>query len=184
MEQEKSENKKSVKSRVSVFLAGVLLTLATVMVGGSNWFLQVSRDVSPYVEQASEYAEKASEVSRGVVSVASKKLGSASAGLSTTIASSSAMIVGPQNNVRLFPATVRANCSARVISTVAQPIMLYFGSSASNAASDATTTVSALIGHVQSASTTVVYDAGIYGCGPVGVYGFNASTTITAAEFQ
>ena len=110
------------------------------------------------------------------------KLGGAPSGLASTVASTSILAVGPQQNLVLFAET--SNCAARVVSTVAKPIMLSFGSSPTAAVSDATTTVSAIRGHLQSASTTVTYDAGQYGCGYVGVYGHDASSTITISEFR
>jgi hypothetical protein len=39
----------------------------------------------------------------------------------------------------------------------------------------------ALIGHLQAASTTVSYDSGIYGCNAVRIYSF-ASSIITVSE--
>jgi hypothetical protein len=37
-------------------------------------------------------------------------------------------------------------------------------------------------GHLQAASTTVVYDSGLYGCGAVKIYGFDANSVITVTE--
>lgn len=100
---------------------------------------------------------------------------SAPSGLPATMATSSTIVVGTSSITTLFADNLM--CSSRVISTVAQPIMLSFGAMSS-------TTPSGTIGHYQAASTTVAYDSGIYGCGLVSAYGFNASTTITKSEFN
>lgn len=67
-----------------------------------------------------------------------------------------------------------SSCSSRIISTVASPIMLTF---TDNQGAIPT----GVFGHIQAASTTVVYDAGLYGCGAVKAYSFTAAT-ITVAE--
>lgn len=87
------------------------------------------------------------------------------------VATSSTISVGVQEVKTLF--SNRNACSSRVISTVAQPIMLSFHT-------DITPT--ALIGHLQAASTTVAYPSDDFGCGIVKAYGHNASTTITISE--
>lgn len=84
--------------------------------------------------------------------------------------------VGPQLNMQLFSAS---NCGSRVITTVASPIMILFADPSNGDVSS--TTLSALKGHLQAASTTIAYDSGIYGCGRVFAFGF-ASTTITTTE--
>ena len=49
----------------------------------------------------------------------------------------------------------------------------------------ASTTISGSIGLLQSASTTVAYDAGIYGCGRVSVIVGNVTNTdITIVEYR
>lgn len=102
-------------------------------------------------------------------------VGGAPAGLASTMATSSTISVGPQAVTALY--TSNTYCTSRVISTVAQPIMLSFNAMSS-------TTVSGVSGHYQAASTTVSYDSGEYGCGLMSAYGFNASTTITKSEFN
>lgn len=87
------------------------------------------------------------------------------------VATSSTVSVGVQEVKTLF--SIRNSCSSRIISTVAQPIMLSFHT-------DITPT--ALIGHLQAASTTVAYPSDDYGCGTVKAYGFNASSTLTISE--
>lgn len=64
-------------------------------------------------------------------------------------------------------------CSGRIITTGASPLKLSFA--------DGNATPTASIGHFQSASTTVVYDADQYGCGRIVVYPFD-DTTITISE--
>ncbi len=104
-------------------------------------------------------------------------IGSAPQGVMNALATSSTIQVGTSQNKILF--TQNTVCTSRVISTAGQAIMLTFGS--------ATTTnmnPSASVGFVQAASSTVVYDSGLYGCEYVTAYGFSASTTITTAEYR
>lgn len=105
---------------------------------------------------------------------------SAPSGLQATLYSATTTVVGIQSNTQLFPASL--NCAARVVSTVAQPIMILFADPTNGDL--ASTTLSGTKGHVQPASTTVVYDSGVYGCGRMFAFGFNASTTITVSEFK
>lgn len=105
---------------------------------------------------------------------------SAPSGLPSRLAVATTTTVGPQYRTQLFASN--PTCAARVVSTVANPIMLIFGDPVNGDL--ASTTVSALKGHVQAASTTVAYDSGLYGCGAVYAYGYAASTTITTSEFR
>ncbi len=89
------------------------------------------------------------------------------------VATSSTIAIGPQENKTLF--TARQTCSSRIITTVAQPVMLSFHSSV---------VPTALAGHLQAASTTIVYKSDDYGCGAISAYGYTASTTITTSEFS
>jgi hypothetical protein len=82
--------------------------------------------------------------------------------------------VGPQTDTVLF--YERAMCGSRVITTYTQPISISFQASS-------TFNVSPTAGHLQGASTTVAYDAEIYGCGQI-VAAAGASTTITISEFS
>lgn len=102
-------------------------------------------------------------------------VGSAPAGLHATLATTSSITVGIANNQTLF--TSNNQCTNRVVSTVAKAIMLNFGL-VGNATS------SGVVGHLQAASTTTAYDSGLFGCGAVTAYGFDASTTITISEFR
>ena len=102
----------------------------------------------------------------------SPKLGNViTQGIVPQVATSSTIGVGPQQNMTL--ASRNAACSARVITTVASPVMLAFGIG----------TPTALVGHLQAASTTVSYDNAIYGCGAITAYAF-ASSTITVTAFS
>lgn len=97
--------------------------------------------------------------------------GSATSGLSATIATTSNPTVGTSP---ASPVVATSTCTSRIISTLASPIMIGF--------SDVQGFVpTALIGHPQAASTTVAYDSGLYGCGAVRIYSFAAST-ITVSE--
>lgn len=95
-------------------------------------------------------------------------LGSAPTGLSATIATSTNPTVG----TTALTVFATSSCAARIITTVASPIMITF--------SDAFTPT-ATYGHLQAASTTVVYDSGQYGCGSVKVYSF-VSSAISVSE--
>lgn len=95
--------------------------------------------------------------------------GNSSATFPARVATSSTIQAGPQLNQTLF--AQNTSCAARIISTVASPVMLSFG----------ITVPTALNGHLQAASTTVAYPGNQYGCGPITAYGF-ASSTITLTE--
>lgn len=96
--------------------------------------------------------------------------GSSPSGLPTNIASTTAQSVS--TTARLLVAT--STCDARIITTRAQPVMLTFSDYNGP-------TPSATFGHLQSASTTVVYDSGQWGCGAVKVYAFGTDS-ITVSE--
>jgi hypothetical protein len=95
---------------------------------------------------------------------------SAPSGLPATVATSSNPTIGTSGVVLFATST----CAARIITTVASPIMLTFSDYAGQ-------TPTALVGHLQAASTTVVYDSGQYGCGLFKAYGF-VSSAITVTE--
>lgn len=67
-------------------------------------------------------------------------------------------------------------CTSRVISTSAQPIMITFSDNQGKIPTGS-------FGHLQAASTTVAYDAGLYGCGRLQVYSF-ATQLITVTELR
>jgi hypothetical protein len=94
--------------------------------------------------------------------------------------------VGPQgfdggNAVVIF--TKNSDCDARVITTPGtSAIMLSFDDFKKTANDISSSTLSATVGHLQAASTTVVYDSGQYGCGKVSAYAW-ATTSLTVSEF-
>jgi hypothetical protein len=102
----------------------------------------------------------------------SQNLAKASApiGLQAYVATSSAPTVGTSPSLVFATST----CSARVITTYASPIMISLSDVQGF-------TPSATQGHLQAASTTVVYDSGLYGCGAVRIYSF-VSGAITVTE--
>ena len=93
-------------------------------------------------------------------------LASAPSGLNATIATSSSYSLTTTASVLFATST----CAARIITTQASPIMLTFSDYAGQ-------TPTALLGHLQAASTTVAYDSGLYGCGLVKAYSFTTATT-------
>ena len=97
--------------------------------------------------------------------------GSAPSGLYATVASST------QRNASATASMLMAttsNCAARVVTTASSSVMLTFSDHFGQ-------TPSAILGHWQAASTTEVYDAGLYGCGRFSVYSF-APQLITITE--
>jgi len=92
--------------------------------------------------------------------------------------------VGSSTPTTIF--AVNTACSSRVISTVGRDITLTFSTSTDLASTNEPT---ATYGHVQLASTTVVYDAGVWGCGLVQAFGYevsssDATTTISTTEYE
>ena len=109
--------------------------------------------------------------------------GSAPIGLAATQQVATTTEVGPEATVTLF-ANRGQNCSARIVSTIngdGQSITLLFADTTNNDVSS--TTLSGVIGHFQAASTTVMYDGGLYGCGRMTAQAYS-STTITISEFR
>jgi hypothetical protein len=111
--------------------------------------------------------------------------GAAFTGGRTFVQTATTTAVGPQDGEDTIFASDET-CNARVISTQGlSAIMIAFSDpvlSAQLAGNLGSTTVSASAGHFQAASTTVVYDAGLYGCGRWTVYAW-ASSTLTVSEF-
>jgi len=102
-----------------------------------------------------------------------------SGGMALVASSTQKVTVGTEAPTTIFNA--KYSCTNRVITTYANPIMLTFATS-----TDLISTVepTATFGHLQSASTTMAYDSGLYGCGVWQVYGYTASTTISISEFE
>ena len=92
--------------------------------------------------------------------------------------------VGPQGAAAVKTQIFAANtsCKSRIISTVNGAVMLSFDD-IPGAGNVGSTTVSGTVGHVQVASTTVAYDAELFGCGTWNAWA-SASTTITLVETQ
>lgn len=111
-------------------------------------------------------------------------LGQATPGTEVTISTSSTVLVGQKSVSQLF--SPRVNCLSRIIGTHGDPIILNFGSSSSSGAIStvATTSLQAGNGFVQAASTTVAYDAGIYGCGDWKAAGNGATSSIDITEMR
>ena len=102
-------------------------------------------------------------------------VGSAFPGQQAKLQTATTTILGP-GTVTLFAAT--DFCLNRVVTTQSQEIKVLFGDAIGLTA----TSVSATVGHLQAASTTVSYDAGLYGCGKM-VGRATASTTVTISSF-
>ncbi len=100
-----------------------------------------------------------------------KEVGAAApAGIQATVATTSL------NAVSTTATTVFATstCAARIVTTTASDIRITFSDYAAQ-------TPTAAFGHLQTASTTVAYDGGIYGCDRMKVYSLVGSN-ITVTE--
>jgi hypothetical protein len=95
-------------------------------------------------------------------------------GVTVNVASSTSQII-PARTARVLFAT-STPCTTRIITSRASPLMLTF-SNYNNASP------TGVFGHYQAASTTVAYEAGVYGCGLVKVYA-DVADTITVTETQ
>lgn len=96
----------------------------------------------------------------------------APSGLQTTVATSTAYSVSTSASTLFATSTA---CSSRIITTTSQPIMLVFSDRAGQVPTGT-------FGHLQSASTTVAYDSGIYGCNAYKAYGYGGSSNLTLTE--
>lgn len=99
-------------------------------------------------------------------------------GLATTLRTATSTTIGPQQNKQIFARL--PSCAARVISTKESNIMITLDDAKPTNISS--TTLTSVVGFWQAASTTVAYDAELYGCGRWFGYSI-ASSTITTAEF-
>lgn len=106
-------------------------------------------------------------------------LGQATSGIPSTLAIATTTAVGPQVNKTIFSAN--SLCTARVIGTAGSAVMITLGDPVNGDVSS--TTLTSMVGFTQTASTTIVYDSGIYGCGRWSAYGI-ASSTITTTEMR
>ena len=96
---------------------------------------------------------------------------SAPSGLPANIATTTNPTVG--TTAALVFAT--SSCASRSITTSANPIMITFSDYLGQ-------TPTATFGHLQAASTTVVYDSGQWGCGAVKIYGYTGNQVLTVTE--
>ena len=116
------------------------------------------------------------------MSVQDLSLGSAPSGLPAAQSIATTTVVGLGTGDDILSA--KAQCSSRLISTndgTGVAIMLLFGNGRTGDLQN--TDVSAVVGHLQAASTSVMYDAGLYCCGAIGAWA-SASTTLTVTEFN
>ena len=103
-------------------------------------------------------------------------LGGASPNTAALVATSSSISVGPQEKIRIFTADTAGRCLGRSVSNLSAGLMLWFMDTAS-------TSVGALVGHIQATTTNVYYDSSLYGCGAWTAYS-HASSTITISEWR
>lgn len=107
-----------------------------------------------------------------VLSQPSKSFANNQPGLPATVASSSVETVGTASLTLI----ATSSCSARIITTYAQPIMLTFRD---------TDTPTGLFGHLQAASTTIAYSSSQFGCGKIkGIVAGTSAGTVTATDSQ
>ena|SRR3990167_3975518 len=97
--------------------------------------------------------------------------GSAPSGLPASNASSSPIAVAA--GTVTTPVATSTTCAARVVATASTTIMVQVGGDGPTASA----------GYFQAASTTVIYDGGIYGCGALKVFPFSTGA-ITVMETQ
>lgn len=93
------------------------------------------------------------------------------------LATTSQVTIGIGTDKRML-FTENTVCVSRVVSTSGQAALLSFGVATS------TTNPGPTTGYYIPASTTIAFDASIWGCTAVSAYGYIASTTITIAEFR
>lgn len=97
----------------------------------------------------------------------------APSGLIATIASSSIAIVTAGSTNTLIGTTT---CTSRIITTGGSPVKLTFSDYAGQVPT-------VTFGDFQNSSTTVAYDAEIYGCGRIRAYSFQAQNlTVTSVR--
>ena len=104
----------------------------------------------------------------------------APSGLPTSMATSSTVAMGQATVSTLFATSTY--CTSRVIGTVADAIIIQFSPGIGGVYG--TSSLQNGFGYVQAASTTVAYDAGLYGCGAWIARGNTGSTTLNISEFR
>lgn len=91
--------------------------------------------------------------------------GSAPSGLNSSVSSSTRVTLSDATATFLFATS--SQCASRAISTRGGAVVLTFSDRFGNVPGP-------VLGHVQAASTTVVYDSGLYGCDALRIYSFGA----------
>ena len=127
----------------------------------------------------------------GVSGVAYSQLGGAGE-IPANVVEVRNIVVGKTAATLLFEAatSTSAGCSSRVISNPNQPLVLKFATTAEAAtivpgkAKGEPALGAGVSGIIQAGSTTVSYDAIVYGCDYVGAWGQEASSSITVTEFK
>ncbi len=110
--------------------------------------------------------------------------GAAQDGFSSFLQYSTTTTAGPQGSVveknTLF--AENQSCKARVVTTRGDSAIMIAFDGIPAGGNVSSTSLSATVGHLLLASTTVVYDAGLYGCSQWHVWAW-ATTTLTVSEF-
>lgn len=99
--------------------------------------------------------------------------GGATAGLPSTLASSSLTTIGSTTPVTIFETTT--NCLSRVITSGSATLRFSTGSTSPEAGR---------LGHVQAASTTVAYDSAVWGCGQWRAISDQVTTAVASTTIQ
>ena len=101
-------------------------------------------------------------------------VGSAPPGIEASLASSSIITVSTTVVTEIFQTSI--GCASRSISTAERPIRFVTGSTSP--------TQDGTIGHFQAASSTISYDAGVWGCGNWNALSIGVGSVITRDEFR
>jgi hypothetical protein len=119
-------------------------------------------------------------------SQAHETIGAGWIGMQSHIQTATTTAVGPDTVVTLFADNSPATCHSRVVTTNFSGIWLSFddldSSTTGKVYTFGSTSLAHNIGHWQPGSTTVAYDAGLYGCGRMTAYA-DATNTITISSF-
>lgn len=108
--------------------------------------------------------------------------GAAFTGSASYLQSQATTSLTANTNTQLLAAKTDGSCKARVVTvpgSVTGGIMLSFGNPSTGISS---TTLSAVAGHWQAASTTEVYDSGLFGCGLLYARSWTTGV-VTVSEF-
>ena len=111
-----------------------------------------------------------------------KAQSAAPGGMQTKVSTSSVITLQNGQAGKTWTIAASSTCVARIVSTTDQAIMLKFATSSSGY------NLNGMAGHVQTGSTTVAYDAAIYGCDDLlaatTAAGGATNTQITITELQ